>query len=123
LSTTSLFAPFVAESFAVQVQLIAKFPQKEVVSRGTLVKWDIIMYMFYTYILKSKVDESYYIGFTEDLKNRLKIHNQKRSRYSSSRAPFEIAWYAAFTDKKKSVEFEKYLKSSSGFAFRNKRLL
>jgi len=32
-------------------------------------------------------------------------------------------FYAAFKAKEKAYEFEKYLKSSSGFAFRNKRLI
>ena len=79
--------------------------------------------MFYTYILQSKKDGSYYIGSTHDLRNRLRIHNQKGSRYSSSKAPFELIWYAAFKTKNNSQEFERYLKSSSGFAFRNKRLV
>jgi len=79
--------------------------------------------MHYTYILKSKKDNSYYIGSTQNLKNRLKIHNQKGSKYSSSKAPFNLVWYGAFETKNKSILFEKYLKSSSGFAFRNKRLI
>lgn len=79
--------------------------------------------MYYVYILKSKKDSSYYIGFTKDLKQRLKEHNQHDSTYSSSKAPFIIEWYAGFKTKKLALDFEKYLKSSSGFAFRNKRLI
>jgi len=41
----------------------------------------------------------------------------------SRKAPFKIAWYAAFESKELALTFEKYLKSSSGSAFRNKRLL
>jgi len=79
--------------------------------------------MHYTYILQSQKDKSYYMGSTSDLKQRIKIHNQKGARYSSSKAPFELVWYGAFKSKVKSQAFEKYLKSSSGFAFRNKRLI
>lgn len=32
--------------------------------------------MFYTYVLKSKDDKETYIGYTNDLKQRLKEHNQ-----------------------------------------------
>ncbi|HVS79505.1 MAG TPA: GIY-YIG nuclease family protein [Candidatus Paceibacterota bacterium] len=79
--------------------------------------------MHYCYILKSTKDSSYYIGSTQDLKKRLEKHNRKEVTYSSTRAPFKIAWYAAFQTKDLALAFEKYLKSSSGFAFRNKRLI
>jgi len=79
--------------------------------------------MYYCYILKSLKDGSYYIGSTENLKNRLLKHNRKEVPYSSTKAPFEPVWYGAFKTKKLAIDFERYLKSSSGFAFRNKRLI
>jgi len=36
---------------------------------------------------------------------------------------YHLIWYCAFLEKKKVLAFEKYLKSSSGFAFRNKHLI
>jgi len=79
--------------------------------------------MHYVYIIQSKKDGSYYNGSTDDLKNRFKQHNQHSSRYTSTKAPYNLVWYGAFLDKKKALAFEKYLKSSSGFAFRNKHLV
>lgn len=79
--------------------------------------------MYYTYILKSSIDGTKYIGHTVDLKKRLKEHNQGQSKYTSTKAPFVLIWYCAFKTKEKAVSFEKYLKSSSGFAFSNKRLI
>lgn len=79
--------------------------------------------MFYTYILQSLKDKSYYIGSTSDLKNRLSEHNNGKAKYSSTKKLFKIAWYGGFKSKFKAQEFEKYLKSSSGFAFRNKHLI
>ncbi len=79
--------------------------------------------MHYVYILKSKKDNSYYTGSTDDLKNRFTQHNQHSSRYTSAKAPYDLVWYGAFLNKKKAYDFEKYLKSSSGFAFRNKHLI
>jgi len=35
----------------------------------------------------------------------------------------KLVFYAAFETKKKALDFEKYLKTNSGFAFRNKRLI
>lgn len=79
--------------------------------------------MFYTYIIQSLKDKSFYIGSTSDLKKRLDQHNKGQAIYSSTKAPFKLVWYGAFKEKSKAQEFEKYLKSSSGFAFRNKRLI
>jgi len=79
--------------------------------------------MFYVYILKSQRDRSKYIGTTSDLKRRFRDHNSNQSSYSSSKSPFDLIWYCAFSDKLKAYGFEKYLKSSSGYAFTNKRLM
>lgn len=78
---------------------------------------------YFVYILRSFVDESFYIGITTDLENRLQEHNKGESKYSSSKKPFEIIWYCPFKDKSRAYEFEKYLKHGSGQAFRNKHLV
>ena len=79
--------------------------------------------MFYVYILQSQIDKSYYTGVTEDLKNRIKEHNTGKAIFTSTKGNYELAWYCAFSDKKKALEFEKYLKQGSGFAFARKRLV
>lgn len=79
--------------------------------------------MYYVYILQSKKDKTFYTGFTEDLKKRIKYHNWREATYSKSKAPFELIWFCAFKDKKKALDFEKYLKQGSGFAFARKRLI
>ncbi len=55
--------------------------------------------MFYVYILQDKDIKKNYIGFTENLKSRIKSHNSK------------------------ALEFEKYLKHGSGHAFAKKRFI
>jgi putative endonuclease len=85
--------------------------------------WDIFRNMYYVYILQSKKDSSYYIGVTQDLKRRLYQHNIHNSDYTSRKAPYIIKWYCAFLEKNKAYVFEKYLKSSSGYAFWKKRLV
>jgi predicted GIY-YIG superfamily endonuclease len=79
--------------------------------------------MFYVYILQSQKDKSYYTGMTQDLKQRLSDHNSGSAKYSSSKRPYTLVWYSAFLDKTKALQFERYLKSGSGFAFRNKHFL
>jgi predicted GIY-YIG superfamily endonuclease len=79
--------------------------------------------MYYVYIIQSQKDLSYYVGHTEDLRQRIKDHNQGMVRFTSSRRPYILVWYCAFIDKKKAIAFEKYLKQGSGFAFARKRLV
>ncbi|MCX6743990.1 MAG: GIY-YIG nuclease family protein [Candidatus Parcubacteria bacterium] len=78
---------------------------------------------YIVYILQSEKDGSYYTGFTTDLKLRIKSHNDGTSTYSSSKKPFILVWHCSFSDKKLAADFERYLKSGSGIAFRNKRLI
>ncbi|MFO0703422.1 MAG: GIY-YIG nuclease family protein [Patescibacteria group bacterium] len=78
--------------------------------------------MYYVYILRLK-DNSLYIGYSTDLKNRLKYHSQGLVESTKHLLPIKLIFYSAFENKAKASQFEKYLKSSSGFAFRNKHLL
>jgi putative endonuclease len=79
--------------------------------------------MYCVYILQSEKDKSFYTGFSEDVDWRMKNHNWHLAKYTSSKAPYNLIWYCAFRNKKQALDFEKYLKSGSGFAFRNKHLI
>lgn len=85
------------------------------------VRYNSIVY--YVYILESKQDHSRYIGTTSDLRNRFKEHNCGETKSNKSKRPFKIAWYCVFGNKSVAYAFERYLKSSSGYAFSNKHLL
>ena len=89
-----------------------------------IVKLILDLGMYYVYILRSQIrPNKIYTGYTNDLKMRLLVHNQGGCRHTSQYKPWGIEWYCAFNDKLKAVRFEKYLKSSSGKAFSNKRFL
>lgn len=78
--------------------------------------------MYYVYILQLK-DQSFYHGYSNNLKQRFLDHQRGIVESTKNLRPVEIVFYAAFRTKTKALEFEKYLKSSSGYAFRNKRLV
>jgi putative endonuclease len=78
--------------------------------------------MWYVYILKCR-NNSYYTGCTKNLDERMERHNMGHVRYTCDKLPVILVTYIAFTDKYKAYNFERYLKSGSGFAFRNKRLV
>ncbi len=79
--------------------------------------------MFYVYVLQSilKPDE-YYVGFTSDLKKRIKSHNNSEVPHTSKFIPWKILSYFAFDTKEKATTFEKYLKSGSGREFAKRYL-
>jgi putative endonuclease len=78
--------------------------------------------MHYVYILKC-CDELYYTGCTEDLDARVLRHSKGYVDSTKNRLPVKVIFYCAFEDKYKAFQFEKYLKSGSGIAFRNKHLI
>ena len=79
--------------------------------------------MYYVYILKSGFDGSKYIGATNNPKRRFNEHNSGGVRYTRAKKPYKIIWYSCFQNKEIAYKFEKYLKSSSGYAFTNKHLI
>ena len=82
-----------------------------------------LMKMFYAYLLESESDPSRrYVGFTEDLRQRLTDHNVGKSKHISKYRPWKLVTYLAFSDREKALEFERYLKTATGIAFANKRL-
>lgn len=82
-----------------------------------------VMATYFVYILQSTRDDSRYIGVTTDLRRRIEEHNTGKNSYTSAHAPYRCTWYCAFQDKRLAYAFERYLKSSSGFAFTKKRLI
>ena len=78
--------------------------------------------MYYAYVLRLK-DKTYYIGFSSNLKKRIEEHKLGNIEQTKNLLPLKLVFYAAFESKIKALHFEKYLKTSSGFAFRNKRFL
>lgn len=78
--------------------------------------------MYYTYLLKLS-NGDYYAGSTQDVLKRLEKHNNGEVPHTSKYRPLALAWYGAFKNKQAAVEFEDYLKTASGKAFRNKRLV
>ena len=79
--------------------------------------------MHYVYLLRSEsASEQTYIGQTSDLKARLEKHNAGGVPHTSKYTPWSLETYIGFKSKDKAVEFERYLKTGSGWAFAKRRL-
>jgi len=79
--------------------------------------------MHYVYLIESTaVSRARYTGYTDDLKQRLRDHNEGKNVSTASRRPWQLKTYLGFSSKRQALAFERYLKSGSGHAFSNKRL-
>lgn len=67
--------------------------------------------MFYVYILKSEKDNKRYIGSTNDLKRRFKLHNQGKVFSTKKRIPLKLIYYEAYLSEKDARIREQALKN------------
>lgn len=79
--------------------------------------------MYYVYLIESVASpKSRYVGYSEDLCQRLADHNAGRNVSTRTGRPWRLVTYLAFSAKAQALEFERYMKSGSGHAFARKRL-
>ena len=65
------------------------------------------------YMLKciSSVKKRTYVGYTKDLKNRLKNHNSNKGAKSTRGYKWKIIYKKRFYDKRQAMSFEYHLKN------------
>ena len=73
--------------------------------------------MYYTYLLQSDLDESFYVGYTSDLKRRLSDHNSGLSRYTSRKTPWRLVYFESFDSKSSAIKRERFLKQQKSKDF------
>ena len=67
--------------------------------------------MKYTvYILKSKRDNSYYIGNTNNLEKRLIRHNKGYNKSTKRKTPWEIVYIEYYDNRQKAIKRELEIK-------------
>jgi putative endonuclease len=65
---------------------------------------------YYVYILQSKLDNTYYKGFTENPLKRLEQHNAGEMNYTSKKIPWAFVGLFQFETKKEALISEKKIK-------------
>ncbi len=76
--------------------------------------------MYHVYILRSLSDSTqHYVGFTEDMKQRLVDHNAGHCAHTTKHRPWELVVAISLAERDRALDFERYLKSGSGRAFAN----
>ena len=74
----------------------------------------------YTVYILLCADNTYYVGKTKKLEERLSRHRKGQVSYTAKRLPINLITFQVFFDEYKAALFEKYLKSGSGRAFAKK---
>lgn len=69
--------------------------------------------MFYTYVLKCN-DNKLYVGWTDNLKERMNKHEKGNVTSTKCRLPVQLIYYEACADKEKAISREKSLKTGYG---------
>jgi predicted GIY-YIG superfamily endonuclease len=77
---------------------------------------------YYVYLLQLQ-NGTIYTGCTVNVTERLSRHQKGYVGATKRFLPVQLLWYCCFPDKFKAYKFEKYLKTGSGIAFRNKHLI
>jgi len=78
--------------------------------------------MYYVYVLQSLKDKQFYVGYTDDLKNRFEEHNSGRVVSTKNRRPLKLVYYEACLNQQDATKREKYLKTAWGKRYIKNRL-
>lgn len=72
------------------------------------------MKFYYVYILQNRLKDFIYIGYSEDLKQRLTSHNNGENKSTKHYIPLELIHYEAYKNMTDAKRREKYLKGNRG---------
>lgn len=78
--------------------------------------------MYHVYILRL-ANDNLYTGSTPNIISRVQKHKKGKVKSTKNFRPLKLVWYCVFANRLEARRFENYLKTGSGQAFRNKRLL
>ncbi len=67
--------------------------------------------MYYVYFLKNQKNDDLYIGSTENLDDRIALHNAGRVKSTKFCRPWQLAGYEEYNSRNEAVRREKFLKT------------
>jgi putative endonuclease len=76
---------------------------------------DTAQMFYYFYILRSKKNGKLYLGYSTNLKDRLKSHNQGINKATKPNIPYELIFFSGFRNKTDAISCEKYFKTTAGW--------
>lgn len=77
---------------------------------------------YYVYVLQSVKDNQWYTGYTNDLRRRIKMHEDGLVDSTKTRRPFILIYFEGCLSQQDATRREKYLKSGNGKIYIRSRL-
>ena len=68
----------------------------------------------YVYVLSSRRDGDFYVGYTKDVQRRVEQHNRGQVRSTKRRLPMKLIYWEGCINQQDAARREKYLKSTWG---------
>jgi len=78
--------------------------------------------MYKVYAIKSSLINRIYVGMTKDIDNRLKEHNQGKTKSTKGYRPWVLFYFEDFQTRQEARNREVYLKSGCGKEFLKEKL-
>ena len=78
--------------------------------------------MYFVYVLLSEKDKYFYTGYTNNLKRRIKEHQEGEVKSTKHRLPIQLVYYEVCINKYDALAREKYLKSGRGKKYLRDRI-
>jgi putative endonuclease len=72
---------------------------------------------YYLYIIQSSKDESYYVGTTQNLDDRLARHNHGRSKFTKAKCPWQFVYFEEYPDRSCAMKKEYAIKRKKKRAY------
>ena len=77
--------------------------------------------MFYVYVLQSENDAGLYIGFSADLRRRMREHRDGLAAATAHRRPLRLVFCEAYIEEADARGREEFLKSGAGRTYLKKQ--
>jgi len=74
----------------------------------------LFMIFYYVYILHNYSKNFLYVGYSENLKQRISSHNNGKNKSTKAFVPLEVIHYEAYRNKSDAKRREEYLKTTKG---------
>ncbi len=90
---------------------------------GVAGRWNgFTITMYYTYVLRSTKDNNLYVGWSNDLKSRIKKHLDGKVKATKDRRPLILVYYEACLSENRAISREKYFRTGFGRGFIKNRI-
>lgn len=72
--------------------------------------YQLLIIMYSVYLLKSLKDNNYYVGYTNNVSKRFRLHNEGKVTSTKNRRPFKLVGFRKYRTRREARWFEYNLK-------------